>query len=75
LFLPSWMVRLVGAEFGEAIAITLFIAIMLLNPIWTNSILITNTPIYFNNYAFAGKSYIRTLIDVIKAYQLYLVIS
>ena len=27
LFLPSWMVRLVGAEFGEAMAITLFIAI------------------------------------------------
>lgn len=32
LVLPSWMVRLVGAEFGEAMAITLFIAIILLNP-------------------------------------------
>ena len=33
LFLFSWMMRLVGAEFGEAMAITLFIATILLNPI------------------------------------------
>ena len=32
LFLPSRMVRLVGAEFGEAMAITLFMAMILLNP-------------------------------------------
>ena len=32
LFLPSWIVRLIGAEFGEAMAITLFITSMLLNP-------------------------------------------
>ncbi|GAI48025.1 unnamed protein product, partial [marine sediment metagenome] len=32
LFLPSWIVRLVGAEFGEAMAITLFIANILPNP-------------------------------------------
>ena len=34
----SWIVRLVGAEFGEAMATTLFITSILLNPTWTNSI-------------------------------------
>jgi len=35
-------VRLVGAEFGEAIAMTLFIASILLNPMWTSSIPISS---------------------------------
>jgi hypothetical protein len=32
LLLASWMMRLMGAELGEAMAITLFIASMLLKP-------------------------------------------
>jgi hypothetical protein len=32
LFLESWMARLVGAELGEAMAITRFIAKILPNP-------------------------------------------
>jgi hypothetical protein len=31
-FFASWTVRLVGAEFGEAMAITLFMASILPNP-------------------------------------------
>jgi hypothetical protein len=43
LFLPSWMVRLVGAEFGETMATTLFMANILPNPICTGSMLIIIT--------------------------------